>query len=147
MSKRQNIVDDLIELLETITISNDYETDIGSSVHDFKVHFQEDDLPAMSVCDLVADVRFVNGNKDAPGQQKELNLQLRIFAARETKITELRKMITDVNKALGTDKRLGDSVLWINPLKEGIIADEETFEVAGAAVELEIAYLVDSFSD
>lgn len=147
-TKRQDIVDRLIALMGTVTTANGYETDIGLSVHDFETHFQEEDLPALSVYDLVADVEFVNGNKkDGRGQQKTLNLQLRIFAAAETKVTELRKMIGDVNKALGTDKRLGDTVLWINPTREGIIADEQTFEIAGAAVELEIAYLQDSFND
>lgn len=147
MTKRQDIVDRLIALMETITTGSGYLTNIGASVHDFVVHFQEEDLPALSVCDLVADIEFVNQQIEARGQRKTLNLQLRIFAASNTKITELRKMLGDINKALGTDKTLGETVLFIRPTKEGIIADEQTFEVAGAAFEIEIGYLIDSFDE
>lgn len=147
MTKRQDIVDRLISLFETILISNGYQTDIGANVHDFETHFQDEDLPALSVCDLVADIEFVNAQKEAPAQQKNLNLQLKIFTGQETKVTNLRLMLADINKCLGTDKRLGESVLWINPTREGIISDDQTFEIAGAAIELEVAYLINSFDD
>lgn len=144
---RQDIVDRIIALMQTVTITGGYQTDFGTNVNDSKAHYNEEDMPAMSVFDLAADIEFARGDKEATQQKKTLEFQLRFFAAGQTKASELRKMIADANKALGTDQNLGGKVLWINPTQEGLIVDEDTFEVAGAAIRLEIAYKNPTFND
>jgi hypothetical protein len=148
-SKRQKIVSAVVARMEGISVADGYETDLGETVRDWKVNYQEDELPALSVCDTVADIDFVNGNIDAPSQQHRLPVLLRVFCKSDTPAEELRKMVSDVIKAVGGDpgwtvdgKRLA---MFTRVTKAGIIVPNESFEIAGAAVEIEITYLAGRF--
>jgi hypothetical protein len=150
MSKRQNIIDLVIERMEGILIANGYETDLGGSVADWQTNWDDSQLPAVSVCDLINKRANVGGHPVAQSQQCALPLQLRIFTKSDERPTELRKMISDVIRAIGTDQFWTDGdgkklALWTLVTDDGIRLTEDSFEIGGAAVEIEIGYLVTSF--
>lgn len=150
MSKRQNIFDLVVERMEGIQIADGYQTDLGGNVADWETNWDDSQLPAVSVCDLVAQIGFVNSETFAPGQMYVLPIQFRIFTKSDTRAQDLRKMIADVVKAIGVDRFWADGdgkklALWTRVTASGIRLQEDSFEIGGAAVEIEIAYLVTSF--
>lgn len=150
MSKRQDIIDLVIARMQTILSSGDYETNLGQNVEDWQTNWDDDELPALSVCDLVDGINFVNEQPTAALQQHALPLQLRIFAKSDTRPADLRKMIADVVKAIGTDQFWTNGggaqlALWTKVTSAGIRLNEDSFEIGGAAVEIEIGYFTNSF--
>jgi len=149
-SKRQKIISAVINRMEGISVDDDYETDLGERVRDWEVNFQDEELPVLSVCDTVGDINFVNDNLDAPSQVHKLPVLLRVFCKSDTRAADLRKMMADLIRAVGVDPNWTDAddkklAMWTRVTKAGIIVPAENFEIAGAAVELEIAYLVNRF--
>lgn len=150
-SKRQKIVAKAIEMMQNISIANDYRTDLGTTVEDWRVNWQEDDLPALSVCDTVAEETLVGDQPTAEKEIQRMNLQFRIFTAEDERAENLRKMIADVKKALKKNLRFSDGTknlaLWTKPLRSGIVVPTDSFEIGGALVEVEIAFMTDSFDE
>lgn len=129
--------------------TRNFETDLGANVGDWEVNWQGNELPALSVCDTVADLDFVNGSVDAPSQKHVLPVLYRIFTKADARAAKIRKMLGDVVAAIGIDpywtvegKKLA---LFTRITKAGLIVPAENFEIAGGAVEAEIVYLVNSF--
>jgi hypothetical protein len=150
MSKRQNIIDLVVARMRTILISNDYETDLGENVADWETNWDDSQMPAVSVCDLINKRTPVGGNPVTPTGQCALPIQLRIFTKSDARPADLRKMISDVIKAIGTDQFWADEdgkklAMYTLVTDDGIRLIEDSFEIGGAAVEIEIAYLVGSF--
>lgn len=153
-SIRQKLISAMVARMQTILTTNGYETNLGNHVADWQTNWDESELPALSVCDLVAEE---DGDEDGdPFAQGALTMhtlpvQFRIFTNSNTPATELRKMIADVKKAIKTDWRwtvAGKKLaLKTIPKRSGLIVSEQNFEVAGAAVEVEVLYLTKLFDE
>lgn len=145
-SKREKIIAKVLERMTLIKVADGYETDFGLNVHDWEVNFNKQDFPALSVCDLFEENELLNRQPTASRQMNALPIQIRLFA--ET-VAELRKGITDVNKAIKIDSRWAfleePLALHTLPKGSGIIVSEDTFEIAGAAVNIEIVYMTNVF--
>lgn len=153
---RQRLIDAVIARMSNILTANtytnedgtfNYQTNIGESVHDWETNFQEDELPALSVCDLTDDVAM---NTDSIAQLNSLKILLRVFKAKDTKAAYLRKVFGDIYAAIGTDSRwkVENVGLAIGTVirSSGIIIPEDVFEIGGAAVEIEIFYKSKAFN-
>lgn len=149
-SKRQKLISAIITRLETISVANGYQTGLGANIADSKPNWNEADLPAVSVFDTVADVEFVHDQPTAAQQVFTLPVLIRIFLAEDDLAAEARKYLADVVKAVGVDPYWTVSgsqlALWTKLTKEGLIVPADNLEVAGAAIELEIAYLTQSWN-
>lgn len=147
-SIRQRIVSAIITRLQDISIANGYKTDIGTNVEDWRVDWQQDELPAISVCDMVAENNF----EHSATQQtiRQLPIQIRIFTASSTPAADLRKMIADVEQAIRVDDRWKVSgvglVQHTRPLRDGFLIPEGQFEIIGGVVEIEVQYLTSKFN-
>lgn len=141
-SKRQQIIDKVLDRMRLISKAGGYETDFGLTAQDWVTDYDKKDFPAMSVCDLIEENDLIGKQPDAPRQTNKLPIQIRLFA--ET-ARELRKGIADVNKAIKIDSRWDKLAMHTLPRESGIIVSEDTFEIAGAAVNIEIVYLTDAF--
>lgn len=152
-TKRQKIIDEVIARMQTILVTNGYQSDLGLHVGDCETNWDESELPALSVFDLVAEEDGdENGDPEATNAKTthSLPVQFRIFVKSDTRTSDLRKMIADVKKAIGTDPRwkvanVGLALRTI-PQKSGLVFTEN-FEVAGAAVEVEIWYRTKVFNE
>jgi hypothetical protein len=140
---RQKLVDAVVARMREIRIANGYQTDIGATVEDWRTHFEQDELPAIGVYDLTQTTEKTD--KEQKRTPNTLPVQIRIFAASNTLVTDLRVMIGDVLAAIKKDQRWGKLALDTKPKQDGFIIPKESFEVAGAAVEIEIEYLSDTF--
>jgi hypothetical protein len=142
---RQKIIDAVIARMQLIKVASGYETDLGNNVVDWDTNFDDTELPALSVCDLIETVEMTIESKF---QKQTLPIQLRIFS-KENRAKELRKMIADIYKAIKIDSRWKDAnigLVYGTVIKQaGIIIREDEFKIGGGAVEIEITYNTKAF--
>ena len=141
-SKRQKIVDAVVAALEEISVANGFETELGANVNDWEINFQDDELPAVSVCDLTEDVQA--DMNDEHVDIYRLPVAIRVSIAADTRAAECRKMIADVLKAVGANENWtvsGEKLALRTDLKEaGFVLDQEAFRIAAVQVQIEIYY-------
>ena len=145
---RQQLISAVVARLGQIRTGdeNDFQTDIGLRVQDWETNFQEDELPALSVCDLVENIEM---DFESVNQINRLPLLIRIFDNDKNPVF-LRKVIGDIYRAIGLDRRFivnGVGLARGTIIKSaGIILKQDEFEIGGAAVEIEIAYYTKAFN-
>lgn len=137
-SKREALIALIIERMRQIKPENGYQTGLGASVHDFETNFADEDLPALSVCDLVSEHELAGKQATATGQIDKYPVYLKIFARSNTRASDLRKMISDIWKAVKVDPRWENLAMQTIPLRSGIELSEEAFTIGGAMVAIEV---------
>lgn len=145
---RQQIVDQVIARMQGITIAGAYETDIGNVVEDFRQNIQgterEGELPILSVYDT--DDVTQNPALEEKRSDKALTIQIRAYVRKETPSRELRKIIGDIQMAIGVDTRWNKLAVGTVPVREGMVIESENFEISAAAVEITIFYAQQTFN-
>jgi hypothetical protein len=142
-TKRQKIVSAVVARLQEIRVEAGYQTDVGARVEDWRTNWDESELPAISVCDLPE--QSEKGEKDAKKTTHDLPVHVRIFVRTNTPAAELRKMIGDVQQAVKKDLRWGKLALDTMPKQSGFVIPEDSFVIAGGAVEFIVQYMTDTF--
>lgn len=98
----QDVIDAFKTLLQTITTTNSYETNLGSNVYEWRpTALEENELPGLIF-------------RDSPGKtdiaiqkhQHNINVDLEIVVSGSTTPATMRKCISDVIKCIGTDLTL-----------------------------------------
>jgi hypothetical protein len=152
-SIRQQLVDEIKRRLAQIQTAAGYETDLGSGpIEEMPVQFQEEEMPALGVLDLIDTVR-----QDYALEKRvfnELSMQVRIFLQRETSAALTRKMIADVKRALITDPASGERdatcgglAVDMQPEQDGPDILKDTFQIDAAVVMFFIQFLTQPFND
>lgn len=156
-TKRQRIVNEIVTRLRTIGVEvvlesgDEFQTDVGETVEDWRARWNAEELPAISVCDLVAETN--KEFRDATQTLWTLTVSIRIFTAADGLAEDLRKMIGDVNTAIKQDPRwtvdgVGLAVdTW--PRFERVIVptgNPDKDEAAGAEVVIEIEFKTGTFN-
>jgi hypothetical protein len=145
---RQQIIDAIIATLGTISAGAVYQTSIGAVVKDFESNIQgtdrEGELPVLSVYDLeeIAQEAQLDEKKTA----QALTVQIRAFVRKETPSRELRKIIGDLQTAIGTNTRWNKLATGTLPVRAGMVVQSENFEIAAAAVEITVYYSTLTFN-
>ncbi len=132
----------LITRLQTITVSNGYETDIGSSVYEWRVmNFEETELPAMDVRDKGETVEVRGGNHDYT-----LSIEIETRVSGSTAATTMRDIIADVMKAIGTDSSFNSLVQNTKPVQNEIVEiDQKDKRISSVLQTFEVKYLTKAF--
>lgn len=147
-SKRQKLVDAIVARMQTISVANGYKTELGANVYDWRVDFDQDELPALSVCDLIADNDWDNPNSRR--QIRIMPVQLRIFTRSDTLASAVREYMDDVERAIRQDDRWTVSnvalAMHTRPMRDGFLIPEGQFEIVGAIVEVEITFITEKFN-
>ncbi|MHB1050988.1 MAG: hypothetical protein ACYC09_12985 [Bacteroidota bacterium] len=111
--KRQQIVDAIITRLKAISTAGGYYNnfaDVGSieKVFDNRVtEFNESELPAINVVDKDEDpnLEMMAGSRNP--WYRSLQVDINLIVTGETSMAEVRKGISDIQKAIGTDETWG----------------------------------------
>jgi len=116
MATREAILVNTVTTLETITIDNDYNNNIGLVTREPKdwINLKPLELPAACIL-WVPDVREA---KDIQGHNilSTLTIKIRgIVYAKEDLETELNKFIEDMEKAMMVDDTRGGNAMYTNP--------------------------------
>jgi hypothetical protein len=141
-SKRQQIMTALITRLQTITVANGYETDIGANVNEWHVtNFEEAELPAVDVRDTTESVEVRGGNHDYT-----LSIQIETKVSGTTAAAKMRDVIGDVIKAIGTDPSLGSLAQNVRPVQNEIAEiDQKDKRIASILQVFELRYITKAF--
>lgn len=156
-SKRQKLVDAVITAMRRIRKANGFETDAGLRVRDFELNWQEDELPAISVCDVTQALA-----QEASSESHDLfrlNLAIRVSVSSGTRAAECRKMVADVMDAV-RETAVSGELRW--PVTEDavteylahgteiqsadFILDEDSGRIAGVQVMIEILFSTKRFN-
>lgn len=143
LTKRQKIVDKVVERMREIRVAAGYQTNLGERVEDWQTNWDDADLPAVSVCDLPAESD--KANRDDRKSTHRLPVHVRIFVGRNERPATLRLMIGDIVAAVKKDLRWGGLAFDTWPKQDGFVVPENSFEVAGGAVEFVVEYATDTF--
>lgn len=135
--------------METILTANGYATDIGANVHDWRVNFQDGELPAVSVCDLPAQAADSSQNGKLDRTIWLMPIQVRIYAVKGTDAANIREMVKDVQAAIRTDPQFIVATVplvmesW--PDTEGFMIPEDSFEVIGGTLQFTVMFITRKF--
>lgn len=147
-TKRQDIVGLVIDAIETIDGTGDFETTIGDNVTDWGLNFQEDELPAVSVCDLAEEI-VDDGEGEGYGELfsvLRLDVRIRVSVGSDTRPAECRKIIGDIMTALRSNQYWNDGssnlALQTDFRAARFLLDEEKFLIAGVEVDIAIIYRI-----
>lgn len=149
-SLRQKIIDAIIVRMSSILTTNGYVTNIGANVYDWRTQFHEDELPAVSVCDLTAETVTPDGVSNPRRVAHLLTVQIRVYAVRDETPANIRSMIADVITAIGQDDRWHSGgvglAMTTRPVRDGFLIPQDSFEIIGGFVEVEVSYLTEKWN-
>lgn len=143
-SIRQQIISALDTRLKAILVTGGYETNIGSNVFDWKANsLEEEDLPALIYKDI-----SVETNIDSLASfAHRMTVQVIVVAQNSTPMTEIRKAMADVDKAIGVDHTFGNLALLTERIgdESGIELEERRF--AGCQIVYSITFRTSCWND
>lgn len=129
LSIRESIVASIITRLETILTANGYQTNLGNNIFDWKViDVQEADLPCAIVKDTSEDVETKGGNHLH-------SLQIEVEAKSPGVDRAIpRKIIADVQKAIGVDPNFDSQVYRTEPVENETLDFEQQNKVFSSII-------------
>jgi hypothetical protein len=148
-SKDQMLIERIVARLQTILISNGFQTDIGTRVADSEPHWDEEtQLPAISVFQLPSE------STESPDTRRKtihaMPVQIKTFLKRGTSAANARIAISDIKKAIrGTgefDERWHGLVITTAETRHGIDYAPDSLEVTGAIVEINCSIINEKFN-
>lgn len=163
-SIRQKIVDAVVARMQTIQVTNGFETNLGLQVEDSRDSWDAEtelleasSYGALSVFDLATTEAAASPESDTSIQYVDLPVQLQIFTApvidEENGITRaivIRRMLADVYEAIKVDRSWpGEDgiqlAMWTSPKASGFTIPENN-ETLAAIVEINIRYQTQIFN-
>lgn len=143
-SIRQQIISALDARLKAILITGGYETDIGENVFDWRAEsLEEDDLPAL----IYRDVSVESGVDTMASFFHRMVVNILVAVQSSTPMTEIRKIIADIDKAIGVDHTYGNLALMTERISDesGVEIDEKKF--AGCQIVYAITFRTSGWND
>lgn len=144
MSIRQQIITALDTRLRTITIANGYKTNAGAHVFDWL----DRDL-ADSELDAIV-YRDTNNNIISEGfDYYENRMRVEIEAKAKSAATtaaQVRKIIEDIYKAIGTDETFGGLAHYSEPVSDALDIQQADKIAGSATVTIEVVYVAQKWS-
>jgi hypothetical protein len=142
-TKRQKIVSKILAAVQGISIANDFETDIGENVDDWRTDWQEDELPGTSVCDQTAEA--IENLADEHLDFFSLPVQIRTTLKTDTRASDARKIEADLLKSLeqfkdGIFEGNAKLAIQVQVKRSGFVLAEDAFSVVAIAVEIEVIF-------
>lgn len=150
-SKRQKLISAIVTRMALINGAGSYTTNIAGRVKDSETNWAQDQdtLPAISVYDgdAIAEPTSVGNSRATIHVMRVL---IKYFAEQGTTAANCRNGIKDIKTAIRQDdKWIVSSVplaMQTREVREGIVRNEESFEVEGAEVEIEIQFITNKFN-
>lgn len=140
-TKRQQIITAVDTRLKTIKTTAGYQTNAGNAVYDW-LHRQ---MSATSLLAIVYRDSEESIEAETVGtigyHRRELNMELEIMVANgSTTMETMRKVLADIETAIGTDTRWSGLAIRTNPGRSRIEVDQESKIVSGGLLTFSIVY-------
>ncbi len=135
--KRQDIISAVDTRMKAILVTGGYETDLGENVIEYQLHPPDpDELPFLSYRDTGAD----SIDRDNVYEYKKLNLEIGIKVSSSTALSDVRKYIRDVLKAVKADLSWGKNAYETVYEGDTISAQQEENVFADVLIKIGIYY-------
>ncbi len=140
-SIRQSIIDSIITRLQTITIANQYETDLGNNVFEWReTDIELLDLPCVVLRDPSESVVARGGNHH---YSLEIELEAKSLAS-DTAL--VRNIIADITKAIGVDPNFDSLVYQTTPVENETLEIEHKGKLfSSITMKFEVNYSTQAF--
>ena len=137
-NKRQQIMDAVKARLQNITVANGYMTNLGNNVYEWKeTAFAENEMPGIDYRDALCE-RF---SSVLNRFRWRLSVGIEIATQNSTAVSDVRKMIADVYKVIGTDDTWGGlAIITEQPESDEMRVTKEERFIAGALIGVFIIY-------
>jgi len=138
-TKRQQIMDAVKTRLQGITVANGYDFNLGSHVFEWRTTtLNDNEIPGIVFRD-VQNVKIEGG--PVAYFRWGLNIEIDIITQGGTSIADIRKMLGDVYKAIGTDHSWGGlAILTEQPNNDEIQSEQQERKITGVSIRLQIIY-------
>ena len=142
-SVRQSILNAIKTRLQSITVVNGYETDIGSNVNMWHTtDFQETELPAIDLRDPAEEVETRGGNHICT-----LTIEIEAKVSGSASDITMRDIIADIIKAVGTDPTFGGLTQDTKPVSNDSLGfGQNSKKIASIVMTFEARYITKKFS-
>ncbi len=141
-SIRQKIMEKYLSMLGDISVANGYTTDFITVVEWRKYPFDSSDLPAIEIQDPESIV--VDFDNFSTTWALTLNITI-VLKGNETP-EDLRNMIQDIHKCLGSDVRCDDWVRDITPVSDAIYIDQKDEIYGSIELVFKVEYVCKSWA-
>jgi hypothetical protein len=146
-TKRQRIMDAVVDRMKLINGTGSYETNVNSRVKDSETNWDEEDYPAISVFDGDALANPTSPTAGFLAVIWTMPILVRYYANQgDDGPSNVRKGIKDINTAIRVDDTFGGIVMQIRPIKEAVVRSPDSFEIEGAEVEFEAQFITRKFN-
>ena len=108
---------------------------------------QADELPAVVIFDKSNEIDSEGMNGSYNIWSHTLKVTLQIVCAGSTVDTTVRKLITDIYKALGTDTTLTSTCIDVITTGNQIEIEQESKLIAGASLDIIISYRTNKYNE
>jgi hypothetical protein len=144
-SLREQIISAVATRFTGITVANGYETNLGQRSFRWRVtDFKDDELPCHNFRDISCDIeQMVSGLHNCKLKIESIAVAKKPDGMAIDKYG--RKMIADIWKAIGTDRRWSNLARTTMPLRDEIIVEHENYLMCAVKVEFEIEYRTTSY--
>lgn len=140
-SIRQQIMDKIESRLGTILVSNGYQTDIGNNVFPWLLT-----TPAILPAVVFRDpTRNVSAHMEA--HLSTVSVDVEVFGAAGFTDDDIRAMIQDVIKAVGTDTTWDGLALDTELVSDSVVIDTQANAVKNGLITFKVAYRGGRFSE
>lgn len=148
---RQQIVDRIKAALQTISRANGFQTNVGSSVHEwFSTSFNPaTDLPALILRDLDEPIEEQTNN--AFRHKRSLHIQVEVIAEGNTSPRVYRAIMGDIDQAIRSGYDSNEQEWWgglaykTRPRLSRMAVEQESHKIAGGVAEFFVDYASRAF--
>lgn len=135
-SKRQQVVDALEARLKTITKVNGYASDLGRNVFVWRpLPVPEEVLPCAILRDTVSPTQETFGE-----HLHRMATEVEVIGAGTDAPEQVRAMVADITKAIGTDRTFGSLVQEVNPVSEDFQVEQASKKLGSALLRFEVIF-------
>lgn len=150
-SRRQRIVAAVVTRMAVINGAGNYVTNIAGRVKDSETNWAQDQstLPAISVFDGDAEAVPTSTGRTL-GTIHVMSVLIKGYCEQGTTAAAARNLIKDIKTAIRQDDKWTVSnvqlVMQTREKREGIVRNQDSFEVEGCEVEIEVQFQTDKFN-
>ena len=146
-SVRELIVNAVGVRLQAITVANGYETNLGAGLNLWRVtDFADSELPVMNLRDVECVTDQLIGNHHEHRLKLEVVAVSKIGGSDDNAGVTSRRMLADIWKAIGVDRKWSSLALDTNPLRDSTQVEQEKHLLISVKVEFEIKYRTQSYN-
>jgi hypothetical protein len=142
-NKRQQICDAFKTRMQTILTASGYETNIGQKVKEWRTSAFDGVTPSLSFADKSQETEQRVGNV----HHHRLLIEVTAVAGDgENTDTLLRKILADITKAVGTDRKFSGLVFNTDPVKDEMSIEKQDKTIGAVKVTFALHYRTENFN-